>query len=135
MPSMRPRALVVEDDLTTRNFLRRLAEGEGFHVDTAVDGEAALALIGRVEYTVLLVDLVLPKISGAQVLEHLQGTSPKLLEKVIVVTGIPVDEVRGLFPTIMHAMSKPILPAKLRTLLRRWLPDRDEGNGSGFGAA
>ena len=131
---MRPRALVVEDDLTTRNFLRRIAEGEGFHVDTAVDGEAALALIGRIEYTVLLIDLVLPKISGAQVLEHIQSRTPQMLERVIVVTGIPVDEVRGLFPTILFAMSKPIFPAKLRTLLRRWLPG-DEGNGSGFGIA
>ena len=128
---MFPRALVVEDDLNTRNALRSIVESEGFSVDAAEDGEIAVALLSEHRYSAILIDLVLPRMSGAAVMEHLRSSNPPALERVVVVTGLDVTEVRKLFPTVRHAMSKPILPARLRAILRRWLPGVEESS-SGF---
>lgn len=126
---MLPRALVVEDDLNTRNALRSIIEGEGFTVDAAADGELAVDFLTRQSYEVILIDIVLPKLSGAAVMEHLRATNPAVLEHVIVVTGLDVAEVRKLFPTVGHALSKPILPARLRAMVRRWMPGIEESSG------
>lgn len=126
---MLPRALVVEDDLNTRKALRSIIEGEGFAVDAADDGELAIGYLDRQQYAVILIDIVLPKLSGAAVMEHLRATNPNVLERVIVVTGLDVAEVRKLFPTVGHALSKPILPARLRSMVRRWMPGIEESTG------
>src|SRR5688500_13843205 len=57
IPSMLPRALVVEDDLSTRDALRLIVEGEGFQVDAVGDGEQALGLLERQNYSVILLDI------------------------------------------------------------------------------
>ena len=126
---MLPRALIVEDDTRTRNALRSIIEGEGFAVDTAADGILAVEQLGRESYAVILIDIVLPRLSGVGVLEHLRATNPALLERVIVVTGLDLAEVRQLFPTIAHALSKPIFPARLRSMVRVWLPGLEEPSG------
>lgn len=115
---MRNRALVVEDDNVTRELLRQLLESEGCEVDVAPDGEKAIGLLANVEYDVVLLDIVLPRISGAEVMEHLLCTKPRVLEKIIVVTGLGLTEVRKLFPTVSTVLGKPVMPARLASLVR-----------------
>lgn len=129
---MLARALVVEDDLNTRNALRSIVESEGFCVDAAENGEDAVALLSEHQYSAIVIDLVLPRMSGAAVMEHLRAANPPALERVIVVTGLDVTEVRKLFPTVRHAMSKPVLPARLRAIVRRWLPGVEESSSGIF---
>jgi two-component system, OmpR family, phosphate regulon response regulator OmpR len=126
---MLPRALVVEDDLSTRNALRSIVEGEGFQVDAVGDGEQALGLLERQNYSVILLDIVLPKMSGAALMERLHATTPEVLESVVVVTGLDVAEIRKLYPGVREALGKPVLPARLRKVVRRFLPGFDEATG------
>lgn len=115
---MHPRALVVEDDSRTREALRSIIESEGFEVDTSDNGETAIQQLSNARYALVVLDVVLPKISGTAVMEHIRVTNPDLLQNVIVVTGLEVTEIRQLFPTVFQALGKPVLPARLRATVR-----------------
>ncbi len=118
---MLPRALVVEDDAKTREALCAIIAGEGFTVDSADDGEIALEYLERESYSLILLDIVLRKVSGAAVMEQLRATNPSVLENIVVVTGLDVAEIRTLFPTVRQALSKPVLPSRLRATVRKSL--------------
>jgi CheY-like chemotaxis protein len=107
------KALVVEDDDDTRYLLKKLVEAQGCEVDTAVDGRQAIECLDTEDYGVVLLDIALPKVSGAAVMDHLRATNPAALERVIVVTGLNVEDIRKLFPTVSHALSKPVIPKRL----------------------
>jgi len=110
---MRPRALVVEDDATTRKLLRNLLDERGCDVDEAVDGQQAINLLAQHDYAVVLLDIVLPRISGTAVMDFLLQRDPEMLARIIVVTGLNVGEIRKLFPTVCSALAKPVIPARL----------------------
>lgn len=112
------RALVVEDDPVTQLALRRILEAEGFRVDGATDGGPAIDLLSERRYDVVLLDIVLPTVSGTVVMDFLRDTRPAMLERVIVVSGLDVHEIRALFPAVCQALVKPVLPARLRAVVR-----------------
>lgn len=116
---MRTRALIVEDDRTTREALRRVLEREGCVIDVAVDGEKAIGCLAQHRYDVVVLDIVLPKLSGTDVMEYIASTTPELLASVIVVTGLEVGEIRKLFPGVCEALSKPVMPTRLVSSFRR----------------
>ncbi|HSP34090.1 MAG TPA: response regulator [Thermoanaerobaculia bacterium] len=115
---MRPKALVVEDEKHTQRLLTEIMQTEGFDVDVAGDGDVAIAQLSAADYAVVLLDIVLPTVSGTTVMEHLHATNPQVLERIIVVTGLDVAEIRELFPTVRLALSKPVLPGRLRESVR-----------------
>ena len=126
---MRPRALIVEDEHATRDALCSIVEGEGFDVDAVDTAERALDLLHKGHYATVLLDIVLPKMSGAALMEHLHTHSPSVLESIVVVTGLDVAEIRKLYPTVPEALGKPVLPARLRKAVRRFLPESDASTG------
>jgi DNA-binding NtrC family response regulator len=128
---VRPRALIVEDDLATRNALWRILQSEGCEIDMAADGEKAIGFVaqGR-RYDVIVLDIVLPKISGTDVMEYIASSDPVQLESVIVVTGLEVAEIRKLFPGVCEALSKPVMPNRLLSSFRRCLALRGEHGGT-----
>lgn len=111
---MLPAALIVEDDPNTLELMRRLVEGEGFAVDTALDGAAAIDCLTRREYDVIVLDIILPKVSGTGVMDYLRKTNPAALQKIIVVTGVDVKDIQRLYP-VCRAIGKPVLPSRLRS--------------------
>ena len=121
---MRPSALIVEDDAVTREALRHLMELDGLATDIATDGEKGLGLLMQRVYDVVLLDIALPKISGADIMENLTATHPEVLEKIIVVTGLDAAEIRRVFPTVCSVLSKPVIPSRLRELVRRCVPEQ-----------
>ncbi|HUJ14985.1 MAG TPA: response regulator [Thermoanaerobaculia bacterium] len=118
---MRRKALIVEDDAATRELLRRLVESQQCDVDEAADGQSAIELLDRNDYGVVLLDLVLPKLSGAEVLDHLYRNNPSMLERIIVVTGLNIEEVRKLFPRVCNALPKPVMPQRLMASIQKCL--------------
>jgi CheY-like chemotaxis protein len=121
MLQMRPRALVVEDDNVTRNLLRQLLLNAGCDVDEATDGEQAIEMLAVEKYSVILLDIVLPKMSGTDVMDFLREQDPEALERVIVVTGLNVEEIRKLFPTVCHTLGKPVIPTRLLASVQQCL--------------
>jgi DNA-binding response OmpR family regulator len=69
-PERAPRVLLVEDESTVAHSFKRQLEFEGFQVDWAADGETALAMARTRSYDAIVLDRVLPQLSGDEVLER-----------------------------------------------------------------
>ncbi|MBI2330497.1 response regulator [Candidatus Daviesbacteria bacterium] len=88
------RILIVEDDQFLREFYQELLQAEGYFVDTAADGEIGLSKIQQEVYNLILLDIMLPKKDGVQVLRDLKSASPKSANVTIVVlTNLGHDSV------------------------------------------
>ena len=121
MTEARAKALVVEDDATTRTLLAGLLESIDCDVDLAADGEEALLQISARHYDIIVLDIVLPKMSGIDVMESLRRDHPHILGCIIVVTGLDIREIRTLFPAVHETLSKPVIPNRLRQAVRSCL--------------
>ena len=89
--SASPRVLVVEDDPSVRGLLQTLLVAEGYEVTTASDGLAGLLKAGSTRPALILLDLMMPDLGGARVLEELRADPALAATPVLVVTG-KVDE-------------------------------------------
>lgn len=88
------RILIVEDDQFLREFYQELLTQEGYFVDVAAEGETALQKIQQNEYNLVLLDIMLPKKDGTQILRELKITPPKTAHLTIVVlTNLGQDAV------------------------------------------
>ena len=76
--------LVVEDSPSTGTFVAVVLRAEGYEVHTAADGESGLAAIIRFRPSLVLLDLVLPKLDGWQVLEKVKA-DPDLCEIPVII--------------------------------------------------
>ena len=76
--------LIVEDDQFLREFYQELLQAEGYFIDTAPDGEVALSKIQNNEYDLVLLDIMLPKKDGVQILRDLKVKPPKSSKIIIV---------------------------------------------------
>jgi DNA-binding response OmpR family regulator len=81
------RVLVVEDDPSVRGLLQTLLTAEGYEVATAADGLAALQAASATLPALVLLDLVMPDLGGARVIEQLREDPALAAIPVIVVTG------------------------------------------------
>lgn len=81
------RVLVVEDDRNVRGLLQTLLEAEGYAVVTASDGMDGLSQAAASSPALVLLDLVMPDLGGARVLERLRDDPVLSQIPVIVVTG------------------------------------------------
>ena len=86
-PSRKPAALVVDDDTALQGLFNTLLAKNGFAVDGALNGRQAFECIRRGNYSVILLDLMMPEVNGFELLERLGRESPALLRRVIVMTG------------------------------------------------
>jgi two-component system response regulator ResD len=98
-----------------------MLENEGCRVEEAVDGEKAVGRLAQQRYDAIILDIVLPKLSGTDVMEYIASTTPEALASIIVVTGLDVQEIRKLFPTVCETLSKPVMPSRLVGSVRRCL--------------
>jgi heavy metal response regulator len=117
------RVLLIEDDRKVASFIRKGLEEEGYAVDMAADGETGLAMgLDRLHDAVIL-DVMLPKKSGFQVLRELRQA--KVVTPVLLLTARDAveDKVQGLDAGADDYLTKPFafaeLLARLRALLRR----------------
>lgn len=116
------RVLVVEDDEGIRSFVKLELEHESFEVNTAATGREALASFEKDEPDIILLDIMLPELSGLEVLRRIRKTSAV---PVIMLTalGETYDKVNGLNAGADDYLTKPFeieeLLARMRALLRR----------------
>ena len=78
--------LVVDDEEAIRTLLARIGERAGFNVDTARDGVEALEMLRRKEYMIAIVDLMMPRLSGYELVQHISTIKPRPF--VIVATAL-----------------------------------------------
>lgn len=83
------RALVIENDASILLLVERVLQREGFEVEGVKNGAEAIELMRTVTYELLIIDLMLPQVSGEEVLDYLDNTKPEALRRVIVTTASP----------------------------------------------
>ena len=105
--------LVVEDEDVVRGLVRQVLQGAGFEVLVARDGEEAFALAAKHHVDVLLSDLVLPKLSGQEVVERLRASHPEL--KVVYMSGYAETGIfsDGVLPPRTAFLEKPFTFSEL----------------------
>jgi CheY-like chemotaxis protein len=86
-PSVPIRVLVVDDDEGVKALMSELLRREELSVDCATDGEMALERIRRNRYDAIVLDLMLPKTSGFEVLRFIKNEHPLMLPRTVVVTA------------------------------------------------
>ena len=79
--------LVIEDDMPIQRLLRHIVVRMGYNCECADDGVEGLLAIRRKRPKVIVLDLLLPRANGFDVLRHLKLHTPDLLRRVIIVTA------------------------------------------------
>ncbi len=85
------KVLLVEDDFSLRDIYSARFQAEGYAVVTASDGEEALAVAVRERPDLIVLDVMMPKISGFDVLDILRSTPETKETKVIMMTALSQD--------------------------------------------
>jgi two-component system, OmpR family, response regulator len=116
------RVLVVEDEVDLARTVKQALEEDGFAVDQANDGESGLYGAQTIDYDAVVLDLMLPRMDGGQVLRKLRQ-SKKTPVLILTARDTTADKVRGLNAGADDYLTKPFelveLLARVRALIRR----------------
>ena len=125
------RILVVEDEAKVGSFIRRALEEESYAVDLCADGATGLDLARNNSYDLIVLDVMLPGMSGLQVLETLRKEKVKTPVLILTARAQLDQRVKGLDAGADDYLTKPFaieeLLARVRALLRRGM-----GEGTGL---
>ena len=123
------RALVVEDYAPVRTAVREGLVEAGFAVDVATNGEEGLWLARDAAYDVVILDIMLPKLDGLEVLRQLRQEGSKLAVLLLTAKDTVEDRVAGLDLGADDYLVKPFafaeLLARVRALVRRRYDTKD----------
>jgi two-component system OmpR family response regulator len=134
---MTPHVLIIDDDAELSGMLTEYLAGEGFETTTALNGEEGARKAATAHFDAVILDVMLPDISGIEVLRRLRqaGSVPIIM---LTAKGSDVDRVVGLEMGADDYVAKPYYPrelvARLRAVLRRQSAARPAGDDIGFGA-
>lgn len=121
-PSHGARILLVDDNAVVRDMLVDLVSSLGYSADAASGGVEALALFERNRYDIVLTDLVMPGMSGWEVLVGVRQRDPQI--PVIIITGTPaIGDPRAALPGVA-VLKKPVDVTLLDTMIKRMLNRR-----------
>lgn len=119
---MAKRALIVDDEKAIVKGIRYSLEQDGFTVDSAYDGEEALAFAGANKYDIILLDVMLPKLSGFEVCQQIRefSTVPIIM---LTAKGDDMDKILGLEYGADDYITKPFnileVKARIKAICRR----------------
>jgi PAS domain S-box-containing protein len=121
-----PRVLVVEDNPLTSKMLRITLETEGYAAEQAFDGREALATAARCMPDLVLQDLVLPDMSGFELVRQLRALPRGSEIPIVALSGFMgrIDEARASEAAFTSVLVKPIDPSRLIDCVRSYCPIR-----------
>ncbi len=117
----KPSILVIDDDNVIRLACQKTLEQEGMTVDTAINGKIGLEKIKTKNYDLILLDLIMPEMTGNELLNAVQQFNKEVI--IIVITGFATIEsaVETLQQGAYDYVSKPFTPEELRKVVRKGL--------------
>jgi len=113
------RVLVIDDDETVRNMMRRYLSREGFDVVTAQDGHEGVTLARELMPSVITLDILMPGTGGWSVLQELKA-DPNLAAIPVIMISILDEQQKGIALGASGYLSKPIDRAKLAALVKQF---------------
>lgn len=115
--------LVVDDDRSTRLFMRALLEAEQYQVSLAADGEEALEIMEHARVDLAVVDIMMPRMDGYEFTQALRSADSNLPILMVSAKSLPADRKKGFRVGTDDFMVKPVdeeeLLLHIRALLRR----------------
>jgi DNA-binding response OmpR family regulator len=126
--------VIIDDDDSVRELLEFVVKKEGFRTDTAADGEAGLNKINEVHPDLVILDLMLPRYGGFEVLRQLQtGDTARI--PIIIVTGRYTDRTTAEMirqeSNVMDFLEKPIKAQLLGATLHKILKTQPKAAKAG----
>ena len=121
------RILVVDDDPSVRELVARHLDRDGYRVETAADGELALAKIKSFHPDVITLDLLMPHFDGWAVLNKLKH-DPELRKIPVIILSITDDRKLGFSLGASEFLTKPVDHKKLRQVVAKHLSGPQPGN-------
>lgn len=92
MPGNTTKILLVEDESDAREIYLDILQGEGMHADGAGDGTEALEALEQTKYTLVLLDIIMPKMDGVETLDKIKQNPDKYgTPKVVMLSNIGGD--------------------------------------------
>lgn len=120
--------LVVDDDDSVREMLEFIVKKEGFRVETAADGEEGVSKAEKLGPDLIILDLMLPRYGGFELLRRLQAGEHKNIP-IVVVTGRYTDRSTADLirqeSNVVEFLEKPVRPAVLGAALQRIIGKRE----------
>jgi DNA-binding NtrC family response regulator len=113
------RVLIVEDDPATRSGLTELIRTWGFYAESAVDGEEAWQKVASFRPTVVVSDLVMPRLDGHQLLRRLRGHDSDIVVVLLTAQGSVESAVEAIKDGAYDYLTKPVDPQRLHILLNK----------------
>ncbi|MBI4973585.1 response regulator transcription factor [Candidatus Roizmanbacteria bacterium] len=117
------RILLIEDEKRLSHYVKKGLTESGFAVDTAYDGEDGLYLAKEETYDAIILDVMLPKLSGVEVCKQLRATSKNTPVIMLTARGETEDKISGLESGADDYLTKPFvfaeLKARINALIRR----------------
>jgi CheY-like chemotaxis protein len=95
--------LVVDDEPAIRALIAKIVQRAGFVVDTARDGAEAIEKLSGGEYSVLVIDLMMPNVDGYDVIDHIRASDISR-PAIIVITAGDTASIRRLDPAMVHSV-------------------------------
>jgi DNA-binding response OmpR family regulator len=96
--------LIVDDEKAVRNLLARVAERAGFAADTAKDGIEALEMLRTKEYEIVIVDLMMPRLNGYELVQRISELKPR--PAVLVATALMNGDTASLDDSMVRRVIK-----------------------------
>jgi DNA-binding NtrC family response regulator len=119
------RILVVEDDVAARRGLCELLRAWGYAAETAIDGEDALEKVTAFRPSIILADLVMPRLDGFGLLRKLKDQLSDLTFILITAQGSVDSAVSAMKEGAYDYLTKPVDPQRLRVLLQKVVERED----------
>ncbi|MFZ2491825.1 MAG: response regulator [Thermoanaerobaculia bacterium] len=119
------RVLIVDDDPGVRQFLIALLTRDGISSAVAEDGQAAIEILGRERFDVILLDMLMPRVDGLGVLRYMRDQA---IDTPVVVVSAVSDQMAELIdPTLVRvALQKPFDPRGLRDVVAAVIAETDQ---------
>jgi DNA-binding response OmpR family regulator len=125
------RILVADDDHSIRQLLGTIIRREGFEVHTVTDGQEAIEKLQAHDYAVILLDLMMPRKDGFEVIEYLKTHHQRTKPVVLVISAYADQRFKRVDPDIVAGViRKPFEIAELGSMIRLCVKGLDEAHSS-----
>jgi DNA-binding NtrC family response regulator len=115
---MDKRLIIVEDEETLCESLKRVLSREGYGVDTASSAEAALEMLGRSAYDLIITDIILPGMNGIELLRSVREKNPEQIIVVMTAYASLETAVEALRAGAYDYIVKPVMHEEIKQIVR-----------------